>query len=79
MKKIVMLPTLSPSTRARVLVDGPGYHEKERPSRLLKMLDLSVSDCSGKQLDTLKALLSHHTDILKWIVLSLATQMWYSM
>ena len=68
MKKSVMLPTLCPPPHVQgywVLVDGPGYHEKERPSRLLNMLDLSESDCSGKQLDTLKALLSHHTDIFE--------------
>ena len=29
------------------------------------MLDLSESDCSGEQLDTLKVLLSHHTDIFE--------------
>ena len=71
--------SVSPSTCASVLVDGPGYYEKERPSRLLNMLDLSESDCSSDQLGTPKALLSQHTDILRWIVLSLATPMWYSM
>ena len=57
--------SVSPSMCARVLVDGPGYHEKERPSRLLNVLDLSESDCSDTQLDTLEALLSHHTDIFE--------------
>ena len=57
--------SVSPSICARVLVDGPGYHEKESPSRLLNMLDLSESNCGDTQLDTLKALLSHHTDIFE--------------
>ncbi len=57
--------SVSSSMCARVLVDGPGCHEKERPSRLLNMLDLSKNDCSGEQLDTLKALLSQHTDIFE--------------
>ena len=48
-----------------VLVDGPGYNEKEHPSRLHNMLDLSESDCSSDQLGTLKALLSQHTDIFE--------------
>ena len=62
-KEICNAPdSVFPSMCARVLVDGPGYHEKKRPSRLLNMLDLSESNCSDKQLDTLKALLSHHTD-----------------
>ena len=71
---------VSPSMCARVLVDGPGYHEKERTSRLLNMLDLSESDCSDTQLDTLKALLSHTIlIILRWIVLSLVTLTWCNM
>lgn len=54
-----------PSTCASVLVDGPGYYEKERPSRLLNMLDLSESDCNSEQVDTLKGLLSQDTDIFE--------------
>ena len=57
--------SVPPSMCARVLVDGPGYYEKERPRRLLNMLDLSESDCTSDQLDTLKALLSQHTDIFE--------------
>ena len=59
------LDSVSPSTCASVLIDGPGYYEKERPSRLLNMLDLSESDCNREQLDTLRALLSQHTDIFE--------------
>ena len=57
--------SVPPSMCARVLVDGPGYYEKERPRRLLNMLDLSESDCTSDQLDTLKALLSQRTDIFE--------------
>ena len=57
--------SVSPSVCAKVLVDGPGYHEKERPHRLFNLLDLSESDCSSEQLDSLKALLSQHTDIFE--------------
>ena len=57
--------SVSPSVCAKVLVDGPGYHEKERPYRLFNLLDLSEFDCSSEQLDTLKALLSQHTDIFE--------------
>ena len=38
---------------------------RERPHRLFNMLDLSESDCSSEQLDTLKALLFQHTDIFE--------------
>ena len=48
---------------AKVLVDGPGYNEKECPHRLFNMLDLSESDYSSEQLDTLKDLLSR-TELL---------------
>ena len=53
------------STCARVLIDGPGSYEKERPSRLISMLNLSESDCTSEQLDTLKTLLSQHADVFE--------------
>ena len=59
------LDSVSPYTCTSVLVDGPGYYEKERPSLLLNMLDLSESDCTSEQLDVLKTLLSQHTDIFE--------------
>ena len=38
------------SAYAKVVVNGPGYHEPERPSRLLGKLDLSQCDCNPEQL-----------------------------
>ena len=52
-------------TCARVLVDGPGYHEKECCSTLLGMLDLSKCDCDTEQLCDLKVLLSEHSDVFE--------------
>ena len=51
------------SVCAKVVVDGPGYHEPERPRRLWKQLDLSQCDCSPTQLNDLKALLSKHANV----------------
>ena len=51
------------SACAKVVVNGPGYHDPERPSRLLGKLDLSQCDCNPEQLEDLKVLLSQHTDV----------------
>lgn len=53
------------STCAKVLVDGPGYHEKDRPARLMNLLDLSKCDCSAKQLGELKVLLARHSTVFE--------------
>ena len=51
------------SVCAKVVVNGPGYHEPERPSRLLGKLDLSQCDCNPERLEDLKVLLSQHADV----------------
>ena len=51
------------SVCAKVVVDGPGYHESERTPRLLKQLNLSCCDCNPQQLKELEALLSEHADV----------------
>ena len=51
------------SACAKVIVNGPGYHEPERPPRLLGKLDLSQCDCNPEQLEDLKVLLSQHADV----------------
>ena len=51
------------STCAKVVIDGPGYHEPERSPQLLQRLDLSLCDCTSLQLSDLKALLSEHADV----------------
>lgn len=53
------------ATCAKVLVDGPGYHEKDRSTRLMNMLDLSKCDCSIEQLGSLNVLLSEHSDVFE--------------
>ena len=56
------------ATCAKVLVDGPGYHEKDnndRFAKLLSMFDLSKCDCSTEQLGDLKVLLSEHSDVFE--------------
>ena len=47
----------------RVLVDGPGYHESQRVTELLRTLDLSVCDCSPDQLWKLQALIIKIVDV----------------
>ena len=54
-----------PLTCAKVLVDGPGYHESDRCSQLLDLLDLSQCDCTTDELCDLKKLLSTQTDIFQ--------------
>ena len=58
---------IAPSTGAcaSVQIDGPGYHEKEQPGKLLGMLDFSECDCSSEQLDTLKTVISEHSDFFE--------------
>ena len=51
------------SACAKVVVNGLGYHEPERPPRLLGKLDLSQCDCNPEQLEDLKVLLSQHADV----------------
>ena len=56
------------ATCAKVLVDGPGCHEKDNGdcfAKLLSMLDLSKCDCSTEQLGDLKVLLSEHSDVFE--------------
>ena len=53
------------STCARVLVDGPGYHEKERSRKLLSILDFAESDCTSEQLATLESVISQHADLFE--------------
>ena len=42
---------------------GPGYHEPECSSRLLKQLDLSKCDCDTQELTDFKGVLSEHADV----------------
>ena len=58
---------IAPSTGACAIVqiDGPSYHEKERPGKLLGMLDFSECDCSNEQLDTLKTVICEHSDLFE--------------
>lgn len=53
------------ATCAKVLVDGPGYHEKDHPARLINLLDLSNCDCSAEQLGELKVLLAEHSTVFE--------------
>ena len=59
------LSSVPPSTCASVQVDGPGYYSKERPQKVLSLLDFVDSDSTTEQLGTLKAVISQHADLFE--------------